>query len=99
MALQGRNELPGMIELVEHVLAHCRVCAQIAYGAFFLELVVEVVQIRNRFAQVHLFAHNTISWLQIRTVRRMLAAAQLSNVVSTLMSMPERRVMCSTEGL
>src|SRR5262245_31255226 len=41
VALQGRNELPGMIELVEHVLARCRVCAHAAYGASFLELDVK----------------------------------------------------------
>src|SRR5215467_6721357 len=38
VAVQARNKLSGMIELVEHVIARCRVCAQTAYGASFLEL-------------------------------------------------------------
>src|SRR5215467_7433655 len=50
VSLQGRNKLSGMIELVEHVIARCRVCAQTAYGASFLELGVKVSQIRNRYA-------------------------------------------------
>ena len=52
VALQGRNKLSGMIELVEHVIARCRVCAQTAYGASFLELGVKVSQIRNCYVQV-----------------------------------------------
>src|SRR5262245_59876554 len=51
LALQGRHELSGMIELVEHVLARRLVCAQTAYGASLIELGIKVVQIRNCFAQ------------------------------------------------
>src|SRR5262249_60987460 len=61
VVLQNRYELPGMIELVEHVLARCPVCALTAYSASFLELGVKVVQIRNRYAQVCLVVHNTVS--------------------------------------
>ena len=56
VVLQNRYELPGMIELVEHVLARCPVCALTAYSASFLELGVKVVQIRNRYAQ-RFFGH------------------------------------------
>src|SRR5215468_1649129 len=86
VALQGRNELPGMIELVEHVIARCRVCAQTGYGASLVDLGVKVVQIRNRFAKVRLVVH-----------RNHLGLSR-SNVVSTLISMRERGVMRLTEG-
>src|SRR5262245_64979476 len=78
VALQGRNEFPGMIELVEHVIARCRVCAQTAYGGSFVELGVKVVQIRDRFAQVRLVVHRDHFGLS------------RSNVVSARMSMRER---------
>jgi hypothetical protein len=59
--LQGRNELPALIELVEHVRTRCRVYAPIGESASFLELGIKVSQIRYRCAQVRLMGHNTLS--------------------------------------
>jgi len=54
-------ELPGMLELIEHVIARHRAHARYWERSSFLKLAVEICQIGHSRAQIGLGGHDTIS--------------------------------------